>query len=404
MGKAWLNKETQKISADGELFDVEKSITRKDFGTAIEILKQSKSIDVDMVQKKILEIEKESLEYNEISLYTQRLLEGKSLVGVDYKNTTEKKVLKNTENILMAEAQNNQYNIEQKFAHVDNTFARNGILAPTFKDLIETGFVSGSISTFDSSADIPETLINAVKVAETADRLGRLNVYTNNEQERFYKNIIVLKKISGLDNYQAIKQAKNFEINYDKEMLTAANKNRTAMFGNLEEEFDEIKATNIGEVRLYASQLLDIYVANGIAPSKAEQKVIEDINGSISIVDNHAYFKRDIEAFRSIGGTMEIKTIKEYIVKSKLPEEDPNDFFFRHNGGGQFEIRREVDISTVYDNEGQPLIFYSKDLKKLDEERILKRNEEEQKKIQEQQEKKQLRLKKSQETQRVGRG
>jgi hypothetical protein len=392
MGEAWLLTETQKINADSELFDVEKAITRKDFGGAVEILKQSKSIDVDTVQKKILEIEKESVEFNETNLYTKQFLQGGSLVGVDFKNTTEKKVLKNSENILMANAQKNNLNVEQTFAYVDQSFSSNGELSPTFKDLIETGFNTGSITTFDSPSDIPATLKQAVKVAETADKLGRLNVYTTDEQERFYKNVIVLKQIAGLDDYQAIKQAKNFEMNYDKEILRVANKTRNKTLTDLESEFAKSKSNNIGEVKSYASKLFDIYVANGIDPAQAQKQVIKDLKSSIVEIDDHAYLKRDIDAFKSIGGMTEIKTIKEYILKNKLPEEDPKSFFLRHNGGGQFEIRRDIDISPVYDSDGQPLIFYAKDLYNLSKERELKQKEELKQEVIKEQEIKQKRL------------
>ena len=392
MGEAWLLKETQKINADSELFDVEKAITRKDFGGAVEILKQSKSIDVDTVQKKILEIEKESVEFNETNLYTKQFLQGGSLVGVDFKNTTEKKVLKNSENILMANAQKNNLSVEQTFAYVDQSFSSNGELSPTFKDLIETGFNTGSITTFDSPSDIPATLKQAVKVAETADKLGRLNVYTTDEQERFYKNVIVLKQIAGLDDYQAIKQAKNFEMNYDKEILRVANKTRNKTLTELESKFAKSKSDNIGEVKSYASKLFDIYVANGIDPAQAQKQVIKDLKSSIVEIDDHAYLKRDIDAFKSIGGMTEIKTIKEYILKNKLPEEDPKSFFLRHNGGGQFEIRRDIDISPVYDSDGQPLIFYAKDLYNLSKERELKQKEELKQEVIKEQEIKQKRL------------
>ena len=392
MGEAWLLTETQKINADSELFDAEKAITRKDFGGAVEILKQSKSIDVDTVQKKILEIEKESVEFNETNLYTKQFLQGGSLVGVDFKNTTEKKVLKNSENILMANAQKNNLNVEQTFAYVDQSFSSNGELSPTFKDLIETGFNTGSITTFDSPSDIPATLKQAVKVAETADKLGRLNVYTTDEQERFYKNVIVLKQIAGLDDYQAIKQAKNFEMNYDKEILRVANKTRNKTLTDLESKFAKSKSNNIGEVKSYASKLFDIYVANGIDPAQAQKQVIKDLKSSIVEIDDHAYLKRDIDAFKSIGGMTEIKTIKEYILKNKLPEEDPKSFFLRHNGGGQFEIRRNIDISPVYDSDGQPLIFYAKDLYNLSKERELKQKEELKQEVIKEQEIKQKRL------------
>lgn len=401
MGKAWLDKETQKINADSELFDIEKAVARKDYGTAISLLKKSTAIDQENVQKQLIKIEKESAEYNETNLYTKDFFEGKPLVGAPYKFTDQKKVLKNAENILITNAQKNNLSIEQTFAYVDESFAKQGQLSPTYKDLFETGYNTGSITTFDSPADVPQVLTDAVKSAEIADRTGRLNVYTTQEQERFYKNVIVLKLIGGLNDFQAIKKAKDFEMNYDREILRAATKRRNKTLEKIEDKFEDSRVSNIGEVKAYANKLFDIYVANGIDPNKAQDQVIKDLENSIIEIDDHAYLKRDIEAFKSIGGMVEIKTMKEYILKTRLPEEDPDDFFLRHNGGGQFEIRREVDISPVNDNDGQPLLFYAKDLYNLYKERELKQKEELKQEVIKEQEIKQQRL---EETEAVGFG
>jgi len=401
MGDAWLNEETKKIIGDNELFDVEKAVARKDYGTAINLLKQSTSIDQDDVEKQIIKIEKESAEYNETSIYTEQFLKGGSLVGVNFKNTTEKKVLQNSENILIANAQKNNLSVEETFAVVDQVFSIGGELSPTYKDLFETGYNTGSITTFDSPADVPQVLVDAVKSAEIADRTGRLNVYTTQEQERFYQNVITLKQIGGLTTYQAVKQAKNFEMNYDKEMMKAGNKGRGKTLKNIEDKFKETKASNLGEVKAYGSKLYNMYIANGIDDSKAQEKVVKDLESSITIIDDHAYLKRDIEAFKSIGGMVEIKSIKEYILKTRLPDEDPDGFFLRHNGGGQFEIRREVDISPVNDNDGQPLLFYAKDLYNLNQERQEKARKELKQEVIKEQEEKQIR---KEETEAVGLG
>ena len=369
MGEAWLNKETKKIVAGNELFGVEKAVARKDYGTALNLLKQSTSIDQDDVEKQVIKIQKESAEYNETNLYTKDFFEGKPLVGVTYKFTDEKKVLKNAENILIANAQKNNLSIEETFAYVDESFSKQGQLSPVYKDLFETGYNTGSITTFDSPADVPQVLTDAIKSAEIADRTGRLNVYTTQEQERFYQNVITLKQVGGLTTYQAIKQAKDFEMNYDKEMMKAGNKGRGKTLNLIEDKFKKTKASNLGEVKAYGSKLYNMYIANGIDDSKAQKKVVKDLENSITIIDNHAYLKRDIEAFKSIGGMVEIKSIKEYIIKNKMTNENPDDYYLRHNGGGQFEIRREVDLSTVYDNDGQPLIFYSMDMYNLNQER-----------------------------------
>ena len=281
---------------------------------------------------------------------------------------------------MFAQAQQNNLTEEETFAYVDRTYSETGILSPTYKDLFEFGYNTGSTTTFDSDADIPQQLKLAVKSAEIADRTGRLNVYTTDEQERFFKNVIVLKKILGLNDYQAITRAKDFEMNYDQAVIRGANKQRNRTLELIESEFRDSKATNIGEVKGYANKLFNMYVANGIDPFKAQQQVVEDLENSIQEIDNHAYLKRDIDAFKSIGGLDQIKNVKEYIIKNRLADQDPDDFYLRHIGGGLFEIRREVDISPVDGDDGQPLMFYPKDLfnitQKAQEEQKLKAKEE----------------------------
>ena len=65
------------------------------------------------------------------------------------------------------------------------------------------------------------------------------------------------------------------------------------------------------------------------------------------------------------------RALKEIIIKDKLESnEDPDDFYLKHNGGGQFEIRRKVDLSTVIGTDNNPLIFYRKDLLEIKQNRI----------------------------------
>jgi len=116
---------------------------------------------------------------------------------------------------------------------------------------------------------------------------------------------------------------------------------------------------------------------------------------SIIEIDDHAYLKRDIEAFKSVGGLDQVKSVKELIIKDKLTDEDPDDFYLRHNGGGQFEIRREVDISPVSDDNGQPLIFYAEDLKKFVEKKTEETKKEKAQKVIELQDIKQTNKKKT---------
>ena len=78
-----------------------------------------------------------------------------------------------------------------------------------------------------------------------------------------------------------------------------------------------------------------------------------------------SYFRRDIEPFKTIGGLDQVKGMKEYILDKRIEGADKDEYFLRHNGGGQFEIRKRVDLSVVYGDDNEPLIFYQKDLYKL---------------------------------------
>ena len=370
LGSAWLKEEERKINGDSELFNAEKAIANKDFKGAKEILRNSTSIDNESVEKELLKIAKQEVEYNETSFHSANIINGNNtLIGADLKNTTEKKVLQNTENILIAAADKSNFNAAAKFAYVDEVFANTGLLSPSYKDLLQAGYATGSSTSFDNEADIPTQLKTAVQIAEIADKTGRLNLYTSSEEERFYKNVIVLKKIVGLNDFEAIKRAKEFEMNFDKKMMSGMTKQRNRALDEIEGKFEDVKATNIGEVRTYASRLYDIYISIGVDDRKAREQVVEDIEKNLIEIDNHAYFRRDIEPFKVIGGLDQVKGMKEYILDKRIEGADKDEYFLRHNGGGQFEIRRRVDLSQVYGDDNQTLIFYPKDLYKLYKER-----------------------------------
>ena len=392
LGKAWLDETVNKIKGDSELFEVEKAITNKQYNKARELLSQSKNIDNDEVEKTVLKIQKESAEYDETNVYINEILKGNNpFLKGDPKNTTKKKVLQTTDNLLQSQAAKNNLNEQQTFAYVDQVYAETGILSPTYENLFEFAYNAGSTTTFDSPADIPDEIILAVKSAEIADRTGRLNVYTNKEQERFFKNVIALKKIKGLDDFQAIRQAKEFEMNYDERIVRGANRQRNKMLDKIEDSktFKDTKATNIGEVKSYANQLYDMYVSLGIDDFKAQEQVIEDLENSIVEIDDHAYLKRDIEAFKSIGGLEQVKPVKEYILKNRLPNENPDEYYLRHIGGGLFEMRREVDLSPVYGDDGNLLLFYPQDLSTIASQAKIEQETVEKEKVIKLQEKKQ---------------
>ena len=370
MGKPWLDQEIQTINTDSAIFDADVAIANGDYNKAKDILLKAKNVDAEEMQKRIITIEKQKIEYDATGFGVQQILEGKNpLIGGPIKGTTDQKILNATDNYLFGVAEKNKLNEEQTFAVVDDAFAKVGLVSPRYQETMEAGFTAGSATTFDSPADIPDVLIQAVKAAESADQLGRLNLYTTDEQEIFFQNIIVSKQILGLNDFDAIKNAKNIQMNYDKAVFTGASKARNKTLALIETDFKDTKATNIGEVKGYANKLFDMYVASNIDPKIAQKRVISDLEKNLEVIDGYAYMKRNIDSFKSIGGLDQVKPMKEYIIKNQMTDEDPDDFYLRYNDGGIFEIRSRLDESTVYDNDNNPMIYYAKDLFALDQER-----------------------------------
>ena len=370
MGKPWLDKEVQTINTDSAIFDADVAIANKNYTKAKEILLSAKNVDSEEIQKRIITIEKEKQEYDATSFGVNKILNGENpLIGPVIPGTTDKKILEGTDTVLFSLAEKNKLNEEQTFAFVDDKFSKTGLLSPSYQELIDSGFTAGSSTTFDNLADIPPVLTSAIKTAEIADKMGRLNVYTTDEQETFFKNVIVSKQILGMNDFQAIKNARDFQLNYDRAVIKGATKQRNRTFALIETKFKETKATNIGEVKGYANKLFNMYVASNVDPVKAQNLVVDDLEKNLEIVDDYAYMKRDIDAFKSIGGLDMVKPVKEYIIENKMTDEDPNQFFLRYNGGGIFEIRRKLDLAPVFDKDNQPMIFYNQDLYLINQER-----------------------------------
>ena len=370
MGKPWLDKEVQTINTDSAIFDADVAIANKNYTKAKEILLSAKNVDSEEIQKRIITIEKEKQEYDATSFGVNKILNGENpLIGPVIPGTTDKKILEGTDTVLFSLAEKNKLNEEQTFAFVDDKFSKTGLLSPSYQELIDSGFTAGSSTTFDNLADIPPVLTSAIKTAEIADKMGRLNVYTTDEQETFFKNVIVSKQILGMNDFQAIKNARDFQLNYDRAVIKGATKQRNRTFTLIETKFKETKATNIGEVKGYANKLFNMYVASNVDPVKAQNLVVDDLEKNLEIVDDYAYMKRDIDAFKSIGGLDMVKPVKEYIIENKMTDEDPKQFFLRYNGGGIFEIRRKLDLAPVFDKDNQPMIFYNQDLYLINQER-----------------------------------
>ena len=374
-GPIKLQEDLKKNNATLIEMDVDRLINKEKYDEAkayLTDLDKTKDLDIKKRADFLDKIEKQSLEVNETKAYSNKIIEGTNpFLAATPTKTTEKKVLQFTEKTLAQEANKQNLSEEQTFAYIDEKFSKSGLLSPTYQSTLKAGFNAGSITTFDKPSDLPKTLVQAVKVAESAQKTGRLNVYTTEEEERFYSNIIALKSVKGLDDYQAIKTAKEVQGKLNKNIIANFKSQQDKLQTQIDSDFTSIKffgksqkVSNINEVQLYGEKLFNIYSAMNFSSTEAKEQVLKDLDTNIDQIDGYAYLKRDLNAFKSIGGVENVPKIKEYIVKNNLTKEenDPKDYFLRHNGAGQFEIRRRVDIAPVYDKNNNPMIFYAKDL------------------------------------------
>ena len=372
-GPLKLEQDLKKNNATLIEMDVDRLINKEKYDEAkayLTDLDKTKDLDVKKRADFLDKISKQSIEANETKAYSDSIINGTNpFLGAMPTKTSEKKVLQFTEQTLAKEAISKNLSAEETFAYIDQTFSKSGLLSPTYQATLKSGYNAGSITTFDKPSDLPKTLVQAVKVAETAQKTGRLNVYTTEEEERFYSNIIALKSIKGLDDYQAIKTAKEVQGKIDKNIIPSFKKQKDKLQADIESDFTKgmfgsTRVANINELQLYGEKLFNIYTAMNFSATEARDQVVEDLNKNTDVVDGYAYLKRDINAFKSIGSVDNVPKIKEYIIKNNLSSEDnnPKDYFLRHNGAGQFEIRRRIDIAPVYDKNNKPMIYYAKDL------------------------------------------
>jgi|GEM_PF-1997613 len=372
-GPLKLEQDLKKSNATLIEMDVDRLINKEKYTEAksyLDNFEKTKDLDPKKRADFLDKIAKQSAELNETKAFSDNIINGTNpFLATAPTKTSEKKVLQYTEQTLAKDAVNKNLSAEETFAYIDQTFSKSGLLSPTYQATLKSGYNAGSITTFDKPSDLPKTLVQAVKVAETAQKTGRLNVYTTEEEERFYSNIIALKSVKGLDDYQAIKTAKEVQGKIDKNIIPSFKKQKDKLQADIESDFTKgmfgsTRVANINELQLYGEKLFNIYTAMNFSSTEARDQVVEDLNKNTDVVDGYAYLKRDINAFKSIGSVDNVPKIKEYIIKNNLPLEDnnPKDYFLRHNGAGQFEIRRRIDIAPVYDKNNKPMIYYAKDL------------------------------------------
>ena len=349
---------TKKIKLD-EKFKIRDSIllnqAEKDPSNFLKIIKENpESFKFANINDKAQAIVKAQEKVKKISdgtiIYDQFNKGNDPLIGTD---ADTKDNIENVERIAIQKVYSPEKSEAQIFIEVDNSFKGVGRLAPSYQSTLKQGVASGAIK----GKPTTQTL-KALDIADAADQEGRLDEYTTNEELKFYRSYLAARKILGKEKSEAYEMAVNAK---DKAIklsnLPLYQRQRELALINIRSDFQNIKASNISDILSYSESLFDLYTANGIDPSKAQEQVRKDIKKDVIEIDNYGYLKRDIHPFKAIGGLEEIKSTKEYIIKKYTPDEDPKDFYLKHTGSGTFNIYHRTQMHTYYTDDGVPLIF-----------------------------------------------
>lgn len=350
-GEAWLKEETNKIKANAELFDVDAALARNDFTTATNILRASKSIDNEDVEKRILKMK----EQKDVSLYYEGFKTGNDyLVGADEDNAD---TLKSIEKMSMREnyfdKEGKPKNDAELFLSVDNSFKNVGRLSPSYKQILKQGVLSSPANGIPT----PQ-IVRALRIADAADQSGRLDEYTTGEELKFYRSYLAARRILGKTESEAYEMAvKSKDVALKLSSLPQYRRKRETTFKEIRDTYSNIKSTNLTEILSYGESLYDLYVGLGSSPDEARKQIKKDLKNDILVEDDYGYLKRDINPYKSIGGLEEIKPTKEFIINKYLPDEDPDDFYLTYTGAGEFAIYNRDVPHTYYNNEGVPMLF-----------------------------------------------
>jgi hypothetical protein len=310
-----------------------------------------KNADLNLKSQLILQAQDSSKKISDgIIIYDQFSKGNDPLIGTD---ADTKDNLENVERIAIQKVSSPEKSEAQVFVEVDNAFKGVGRLAPSYQSTLKQGVASGAIK----GKPTTQTL-KALDIADAADQEGRLDEYTTNEELKFYRSYLAARKILGKEKSEAYEMAVNAK---DKAIklsnLPLYQRQRELALINIRSDFESTKASNISDILSYSESLFDLYTANGIDPTKAQEQVRKDIKKDVIKIDNYGYLKRDIHPFKAIGGLEEIKATKEYIIKKYTPDEDPKDFYLKHTGSGTFNIYHRTQMHTYYTDDGVPLIF-----------------------------------------------
>jgi len=377
---------TKKIKLD-EKFKIKDTflIVRdaKDPISFLEKIKQNpdlyKNADLNLKTQLILQAQEESKKTTDgIMIYDQFTKGVDPIIGT---GADKKETLETIEKIAMQKVYSPEKSEAQIFVEVDNAFKGVGRLAPSYQSTLKQGVASGTIK----GKPTTQTL-KALDIADAADQEGRLDEYTTNEELKFYRSYLAARRILGKEKPEAYEMAVNAK---DKAIklsnLPLYQRQRELALINIRSDFESTKASNISDILSYSESLFDLYTANGIDPTKAQEQVRKDIKKDVIKIDNYGYLKRDIHPFKAIGGLEEIKATKEYIIKKYTPDEDPKDFYLKHTGSGTFNIYHRTQMHTYYTDDGVPLIFNYNQMVNLKKEMSSEKTEKITKKVMESQ-------------------
>ena len=286
MGDAWLNKETKKIIADNELFDVEQALTRKDYGTALNLLKKSTAIDKEDVQKKLLDINKQyttalaDQNIDSIILNEQGpAVVGANIKNIDGKEITEKDLEKGANRFALEKNPDGQ--LKYSTAQVIEKTVKNNIKVPFYLSALDAG---GNIT--DTSN--PEATRAGLELYRTFKNQNALQSLTSiyklgKDDLATYQRLDFSMNVMKQTFDQAYKNELMFKNNPDKyKLLKADGKKVTDTVNEL--DFPGVKLFRLGlefENEAYAAQIIKNVANNVMIATGSEKTALEFAKGYV---------------------------------------------------------------------------------------------------------------------------
>lgn len=313
LGKAWLDETIFKIKGDSELFEIEKAITNKDYTGSLKLLKQSKNIDSEEVQKILIQIEKESKNYYRLENIKDAVL-NKRAWGFEQKERNDG---------IDALAETGEYNDSQ----LSELSITNNAVYGLHKNALTAGFsnaaLTGNPNTVRAGYDLYRLYENqkGLTYLKTGMKLTQ-------EQLDFYATLDFMVDTMGMDIRSAMVDYETYYKNQNDPNVKAIVPNATKINNtakSIADNFFTDDADNIDEienlVRRYANILLKVRPTD-------EDAILEQVQNRIERnfkVDGFGQLTA-IKPFRIDKHDDSIKAYIKHLWDSNRINKDLNDF------------------------------------------------------------------------------